>query len=150
MNCYISSFLGFGLLGASVYTSLVPADEINQLKNMISGEAAEAYKNIANNRAKLYTQGLLLGVILAFLIQYLYRSSIKNVFYKTTLFMFITLGTAASYYTLMPKNDWMLNHLKTPEENKAWLNIYKTMKYRYITGFIFAAIATIPLANAFC
>ena len=150
MNCYVATFLGFGLLGASVYTSLVPASEVNRLRNMVSGEAAEAYKRIGNERAILYIQGLGIGIVLAFLISYYYRSSIKHLFYRTTLFMFITLGFAAFYYSLMPKSDWMLNHLKTEEENKAWLQIYKTMKYRYITGFLFAAIATIPLAYSFC
>lgn len=150
MNCYVASFLGFGLLGASVYTSLVPSDEINKLRVMVSGEAADAYDRISKERAMYYAQGLLFGVVLAFLITIFYRSSVKNLFYKSVLFMFITLATAAFYYNLMPKSDWMLNHLKTPEENKAWLDIYKNMKYRYIIGFIIAAIATIPLANIFC
>ena len=150
MNCYVASFLGFGLLGASVYTSLVPSEEINKLRVMVSADAAQAYDKIAKERATFYAQGLILGVILAFLFNFYYKSVTKNLFYKSVLFMFITLATAAFYYNLRPKSDWMLNHLKTPEENKAWLDIYKNMKYRYIIGFIFAAIATIPLANIFC
>lgn len=150
MNCYIASFLGFGLLGASVYTSLVPSEEINKLRIMVSEDAAQAYDKIAKERAMFYGQGLLIGVVLAFLVNLYYRGTSRNVFYKYVLFMFVTLGTAALYYNLMPKSDWMLNHLKTPEENKAWLDIYKNMKKRYILGFIIAAVATIPLANIFC
>ena len=150
MNCYVATFFGFGLLGASVYTSLVPSEEINKLRIMVSDDAAQAYDKISKERAILYGQGLLIGVVLAFLVNIYYRSSSKNLFYKSLLFMFVTLATAATYYNLMPKSDWMLNYLKTKEENDAWLQIYKTMKYRYITGFLFAAIATIPLAYAFC
>ena len=150
MNCYVATFFGFGLLGASVYTSLVPSEEINKLRIMVSDDAAQAYDKISKERAILYGQGLLIGVVLAFLVNIYYRSSSKNLFYKSLLFMFVTLATAATYYNLMPKSDWMLNHLKTPEENKAWLDIYKNMKQRYILGFIISAIATIPLANIFC
>jgi hypothetical protein len=51
---------------------------------------------------------------------------------------------------IMQKSDFMLNHLKTPEQNKRWLDIYKTMKNRYLLGFILGSIAAIPLGNTFC
>jgi hypothetical protein len=62
----------------------------------------------------------------------------------------ITGLTSVLYYCLMPKNDYMLNHLKTPEEIKAWLNIYKTMKRRYLLGLIFGLLSAIPISNSFC
>jgi len=40
--------------------------------------------------------------------------------------------------------------LKTEEENKAWLSVYKTMKYRYLIGFVLGALAAIPFATALC
>ncbi len=50
----------------------------------------------------------------------------------------------------MPKTDYMLNHLKTPEEIKAWLEVYKTMKYKYLMGIIVGLMAAIPLTNSLC
>jgi uncharacterized membrane protein YfcA len=73
-----------------------------------------------------------------------------NRFYRISLFFGITLFTTALYYLLMPKSDYMLNHLKTEEENKAWLSVYKTMKYRYLIGFVLGALAAIPFATALC
>jgi hypothetical protein len=50
----------------------------------------------------------------------------------------------------MPKSDYMLNHLKTPEENRKWLQVYNTMKNRYYLGFLLGILAAIPLANVLC
>jgi hypothetical protein len=44
----------------------------------------------------------------------------------------------------------MLNHLKTPEEIKAWLKIYKKMKRRYLFGFVLGLLSAIPISNSFC
>jgi hypothetical protein len=43
----------------------------------------------------------------------------------------------------------MLNHLNSPEENKAWLEMYCEMKYNYHLGFVFGIIAVGMLAFAF-
>jgi succinate dehydrogenase/fumarate reductase cytochrome b subunit len=58
--------------------------------------------------------------------------------------------TGVVFYFLMPKSDYMLNHLKTEEQNKAWLEVYKTMKQRYFLGFLFGALAAVPFAHSFC
>ena len=36
------------------------------------------------------------------------------------------------------------------EEIKAWLEVYKTMKYRYFIGFVFGLLSAIPLTNSLC
>jgi hypothetical protein len=66
------------------------------------------------------------------------------------MFTAVTLGIGVLYYLLMPKSDWMLLHLKTADENKAWLEVYKTMKQRYLIGMILGAAASVPFANALC
>ena len=40
----------------------------------------------------------------------------------------------------MPKKDWMLNHLKTPEQNKQWLEVYKQMKFKWHFGFLIGLV----------
>jgi hypothetical protein len=71
-------------------------------------------------------------------------------FHRISLFLAITIPISVIYYLLMPKSDWMLNHLKTPEQNKAWLEVYKTMKYRYLIGFILGSLSAIPIAYSLC
>ena len=72
MECFESALLGIGLLGASVYTSFVPKEEVNMLKNMLSGDALNAYKNINKERFTQYFQGLALGFLLVILINNFY------------------------------------------------------------------------------
>jgi hypothetical protein len=43
-----------------------------------------------------------------------------------------------------------LRHLKTQEENIAWLDVYNTMKYRYFIGFVLGGLAAIPLSLSVC
>jgi hypothetical protein len=150
MNCYDSAILGVGLLGASIYTSFVPKDEVNKLKNILSGESLEAYKRINTERFTQYYQGLGLGFALALFINYLYGEMINNTYHKTTLFLLIVLGISLFYYLLMPKSDYMLNHIQGIKENQAWLDVYKTMKTRYTIGFILGAFASVPLSNSLC
>lgn len=150
MNCTTSAVLGIGLLGAATYTSLVPKEDVNRLRDTVSGEAAEAYEKISKERVTLYTVGLVLGLILAYLVVYVYGRRIANRFHRATTFVAIMLFTAVFFYTVYPKSDYMMNHIKTEEEAKAWMHVYKTMKMRYIIGFVLGALAAIPLANAFC
>ncbi len=150
MNCYDSALIGVGLLGASVYTSFVPDNEVHKLKNILSGDDIEAYKRINNERFSLYFQGLIIGFIIVVLVNFLYGENISNPYHKTTLFLLIILGFSLFYYLLSPKSDYMLNHINSEKENKAWLDVYLTMKNRYLWGFVFGALASIPLSNSLC
>jgi fructose-specific phosphotransferase system IIC component len=148
MNCYHSGVLGLSLLGGAVATLSVTEEQHNVLRNVLPENLDMIYEQIIIERRNHYIFGLVLGGILAFLV-------IKNVktvnrFHRISLFVAITLMTSVVFYLLMPKSDYMLNHMKTQEENKAWLEIYKTMKQRYIIGIILGALAAIPLANSFC
>jgi uncharacterized membrane protein YkgB len=50
---------------------------------------------------------------------------------------------------LSPKTDWMLNHIKTNEQNKIWLEMYKTMQFNYHMGFVIGIIAVGVFAFSF-
>lgn len=105
---------------------LVSKDQMDTLRKLLSPELAVKYEGIARERATHYIQGLLLGMTISYIV--LQKLRISNQFHKLSVFFGITLCTAVVYYFLMPKSDYMLNHLKTPEQTKAWLEIYKTMK----------------------
>jgi hypothetical protein len=70
--------------------------------------------------------------------------------HRIVVFFAITMVVGMLYYRLMPKSDYMLNHLQTAEQNRAWLEMYKTMQSRYILGMLFGALAALALANAIC
>jgi uncharacterized protein YacL len=148
MNCYTSAILGGGLLAGSAFTLSVSDTLRNKLKEKLSPELDVIYDRINAERRNQYIQGLIIGFILSILFLYYYK--ISNRFYKIMTSVAISFLFAVFYYTLMPKSDYMLNHFKTEEENKAWLAIYSTMKFRYFTGLLLGAAAIIPLANSMC
>ena len=148
MNCIAAGVLGVAMLGASVSTMSVSEEQHNMLRKTFSDELDEIYGNIVIERRNHYVQGLLLGALIAYFVLLLVK--VSNRFHKMSIFITITLMTGVVYYFLMPKSDYMLNHLKTPEQNKAWLEVYKTMKQRYFLGFVLGALAAVPLAYAMC
>lgn len=148
MNCFVSGIAGIGLLGASIATNMATKEQTDQLHRVLSPELAAKYDAIVKERTTHYIQGLLIGLVISYFV--LNRLSITNRFHRISLFFGVTLFTTALYYLLRPKSDYMLKHLKTAEENKAWLSVYKTMKFRYLIGFVLGAAAAIPLGNALC
>lgn len=148
MNCITSAALGFALLGGSIMTLSVDEEKHEYLRTKFSGDLAEKHENIVRERRNHYIQGLFLGLLVSFFISFHFKT--VNRFYKMMMFTAVTLGVGVLYYLLMPKSDWMLLHLKTADENKAWLEVYKTMKQRYLIGMILGAAAAVPFANALC
>jgi hypothetical protein len=148
MNCNVSALLGLGMIGASFSTMTVSQNQYNKFIDLLSPDLVKKYKNITHMRRDHYVQGIIIGLVLTYFI--LNKFPISNSFHRMMLSFGITGLTSVLYYCLMPKNDYMLNHLKTPEEIKAWLNIYKTMKRRYLLGLIFGLLSAIPISNSFC
>jgi uncharacterized protein YacL len=150
MNCYLSAIIGIGLLGGSFYTMLVPKEEVERIKTMVSPEASKAYEKIVKERMNLYIQGLIIGLSLAILYRYKYGDSVENSLHRNSLFILITLITTKIYYMLMPKSDYMLNYIQNNEQSKEWLKIYNLMKNRYHTGFLVGALSMIPISLSLC
>jgi hypothetical protein len=148
MNCYLSSILGLGLLGGSIATMTVTKEQHKTLKDVFSDDLDKKYDEIITERRNHYFIGLIVGAIISIIV----IKNIANIDYYTriTLFLAITLGTAVLLYMILPKSDYMLNHLKTPEENKKWLEVYKTMKSRYYIGFVMGIIGALLLGSVYC
>jgi uncharacterized protein YacL len=148
MDCYLSSFLALGLIGGSISTLSVNKQQHDILRNVFSHRLDLKYEMISLERRNHYLIGLGIGLILSTII--VNSVGIENYYTRVTLFLTITLGSAVLFYMSMPKSDYMLNHLKTPEENRKWLQVYNTMKNRYYLGFLLGILAAIPLANVLC
>jgi uncharacterized protein YacL len=148
MNCYTSGIVGLGMLFATYSTSSISDDEKRKLLDIFPPELDKIYIKITEERASIYFQGLILGLIASYLL--LSLVSLTTPFHKATFFLAITLITSVLYYFIVPKSDYMLNHLKTQEQNKAWLEIYKKMQSRYLCGFILGALSAIPISYAVC
>jgi len=148
MNCQLSALVGIGMLCATYATMSISEEQHHRMRLVFSDQLDEIYNKIISERRNQYFQGLLLGLFLSYFSLFFVKTI--NRFHRITFVLAITILTSVVYYLLMPKSDYMLNHLKTQEENKAWLDVYNSMKYRYLIGFLLGSAASIPIANSMC
>ena len=66
------------------------------------------------------------------------------------LFIVIALGFNWAYYLFYPKSTYMLNHLSSQNQVRAWLKIYKEMKLRCHLGLVLGVIGYIILGIGWC
>lgn len=148
MNCYTSGILGIAFLGASFSSLTVSQYQKDILLSTLPHHLFDKYVEIIHERRSIFFTGLILGLILAVLITN--NTKTNNEFHRITLFCLITIAFSVFYYFLIPKSDYMLNHLTNNEQNQAWLAVYKLMKRRYIMGFLLSALAALFISQYFC
>jgi len=148
LYCYLAGILGISLLGGSMGTLTVSKDKHVALVESLPAELVIRYEAIVKERRNHYIIGLILGLIISFIVSKYVR--ITNYFYRLSLFLFITLGFSASFYLIMPKSDYMKNHLKTDEEKQKFNEVGALMKNRYLMGVGLGVLAAVPLASILC
>jgi magnesium-transporting ATPase (P-type) len=144
MRITISFYLSIAFIVATLATMYPPKnDDLHQnLHQHLTSEEQQHYNNIIVMRRNIYFQGLVLGIILAIaaihLIPVLNKAKKNNRLFTAIA---ITFVVNYFYYILSPKDKYMIEILNTKEENKAWLEIYKSMQFRYHAGFLFGLAA---------
>lgn len=147
-SCFVASILAIALLGGTFFTMSFSKEQANVLERVLSPEKAKKYEKIAKERASIYITGLMIGVVLALVALYYTRPI--NMFHRVMMSLAIVMGTSVAYYTMMPKSDYMLRHLSSEKENRAWLEVYKSMKTGYMWGVVMGSAVAIPLAYTYC
>jgi len=154
MCCSITCSIAAVFLLAMIYfnISTLNSDVVKKYKESLPSDLQVVHDKIAKERLSISMSGYLLGLILSIIIIF-YNTTLKRNRLETKSLVCIVVTTSFLtnyfYYTLSPKSDWMMNHLKTPEQNKAWLEMYKKMQYNYHMGFVFGIISVALLAFAF-
>jgi hypothetical protein len=135
MVCYISCSIAIGFIVASLMTMMARNDNFLALRESVDEDDRKKIDKIVKERMLLYVRGSLLGIIIAVVFLFWAKDSFAK--YTTICtFIIIMFVVQIGVYTMSPKRDFILNHLKTPEQNKLWLEVYKDMKKRYHLGFI--------------
>ena len=145
MFCKSSCLISIIFLLSMIYMQIsMPYVDKKKFFEILDEKQKEKYTLIKNFRLKLYFVGYLIGLILAisFIIINLFNNYTKlNPLLMTcfvTSFMFIF---QYFYYIIHPKPDYMVLHLKTKEQKKAWLKIYRSMQLNYHIGFVIGIVA---------
>jgi hypothetical protein len=132
--------------------SIAKSQIILKYKSQLPENLQKIYEEITNERTKIYYKGYILGFIISiFIILINVYSNHKML--STTAMICLVLATSFItnyfYYILSPKKNWMLNYIKTPDQTKAWLQMYRGMQIYYHTGLVLGIIAIGIFAHAF-
>ena len=150
ISCSISAVFILGMIYMN--HSIAKSQTIVKYKSQLPENLQKKYEEITNERLTIFYQGYILGFILSlFIILGNVYSDHKML--STTSMVCIVLATSFItnyfYYTLSPKKNWMLNYIETPEQTKAWLQMYRSMQIYYHTGLVLGIIAVGLFAHAF-
>ena len=154
MVCSSTCLLSVGLLISMIYfyNATYQSPVVKMYRQRLGAELASRYDKIAEERKNISTRGYLLGLLLSGLAIY-YNQVISvdkmDISQLVCLVIVISFFTNYFYYMLSPKSDWMLNHIKTNEQNKIWLEMYRTMQFNYHMGFVIGIIAVGVFAFSF-
>jgi uncharacterized protein YacL len=150
ISCMISAIFIIGMI--YFYNMTDKSKIVKQYKSSLSSDLQKRYDKINKERMYIGYQGYALGFVLSLLIIF-YNLKIKQSKMNNISLVCIVVATSFItnyfYYILSPKSDWMLNHMNTPEEIKAWLLMYREMQFNYHTGLVLGIIAVGLLAFAF-
>jgi hypothetical protein len=128
---------------------------VQEYKKQLPSNLQNLYEKIATERMRLNYYGYTLGLILSFIIIFYNHTFQRNKQNKLTttslvcLVIVVSFFTNYFYYILSPKSTYMLDHINSPEQTKAWLTMYKEMQYNYHFGMVVGIIAVGVLAFAF-
>lgn len=154
MHCSITCLIATALIISSIYFHNVTSKNkiVQEYKKQLPSNLQNLYEKISIQRLRLNYYGYTLGLVLSLII-ILYNYSLKRNKLTTTslvcLTIIVSFLTNYFYYILSPKSTYMLEHINSPEQTKAWSEMYKTMQYNYHFGFIIGFVAIGVLAFAF-
>ena len=154
MPCSITCLIAVALIIAMIYFQNASSKSkvVQEYKKQLPSNLQNLYEKISSERLRINYYGYSLGLVLSLII-ILYNYSLKHNKLTTTslvcLVIVVSFFTNYFYYILSPKSTYMLEHVNSPEQTKAWLAMYRTMQYNYHLGFVIGIIAVGVLAFAF-
>ena len=153
MPCNVTCMFSFVFVVSMVYMNNATTKNqvVQHYQQQLPANLQSLYIKIANERLSIYYYGYVLGFILSLIIIiYNYQQSKK----QSTVTVICTVISVSFitnyfYYILSPKSNWMLDNINTPEQTKAWLQMYRQMQKYYHTGVVLGIIAVALLGFAF-
>jgi uncharacterized protein YacL len=154
MPCSATCLLATALIIAMIYfqNATTKSKIVQEYKKQLPSNLQNLYEKISAERMRLNYYGYTLGLILSLIIIFYNYNSKRNKLTNTSLVclvIVVSFFTNYFYYILSPKSTYMLEHINSPEQTKAWLAMYREMQYNYHFGFVIGIVAVGVLAFAF-
>ena len=132
-------FMAFGLLGIFVTVMLMSANEntTGAFEATLDTDQKETYEEIVRMRSNLFLKGLVVGVLvtgilIAVLTSITHTTTDRLGCFALTSVLLIT----CIYYHVAHKSDYMVRHLKTREQTRAYLEVHRRFTRLRHIGFL--------------
>ena len=154
MPCSATCLLATALIIAMIYfqNATTKSKIVQEYKKQLPSNLQNLYEKLSTERLRINYYGYTLGLVLSLIIILYNYNSKRNKLTSTSLVclvIVVSFFTNYFYYILSPKSTYMLEHINSPEQTKAWLAMYREMQYNYHMGFVIGVIAVGVLAYAF-
>ena len=153
MACRLSCLVASVFIIGMIYSTNVTENSgvLRKYREQLPVELNERYEKITSERRGIYYRGYVYGLILSLFVIFLNTTRRISMSNGTMVCLVVSISflTNYFYYLLSPKSDWMLNHIKDPEQTKAWLHMYRSMQVYYHGGLALGLIAVGVFAFAF-
>ena len=143
-TCLVSLIFILGMI--YFYNATSSSKVVKHYKDTLPTNLLERYNKITNERMRISYFGYVLGLVISLII--IINRKMRNQT-KVCVTIVVTFVTNYFYYILSPKSDWMLYHINSSEQIKAWLTMYREMQYNYHLGIVFGIVGAGILGYAF-
>lgn len=116
--------------------TLLNSSDLKKLDSLLDDKQRIIYTKIKKERLHHFYSGLGVGALLGLLIIFS-GTGFKSKYCLSGIILI--LSTSMVYY-LMPKSDYMINHLETKEKREAWLNVSRNFVKKKIAGFLLSIV----------
>ena len=148
MTCKIWCIVAFIFVGIFVSSRIVrrKTGMFNNFKNELNKSQLTIYLSIIKERNQIFTNGLILGMVVALSVAYYIHNHGKcNAVSILCIFIGITLATSTIFYMLSPNTKYMVLYLTTYKQRSLWIKIYKTFNIYKYYGILIAILIYIIL-----
>lgn len=137
MKGYIYCYIASAFLVASIYMNFIKSDEYE--KTLTTDTEKNMYKKVKSERVRIYL--IATGIALAVTGLLFYFMQKNNPVIDTCFYTAIFFIVQYFVYSLIPKQNWMLDTVTDGQDAKDWLKKYKMMKMNWHLGLVFGIVA---------
>lgn len=148
-SCLIASIFIVSMLYKTFFYN---NEKLKTFNKVLNDEQKDKYLKIMNERRRIYLNGFGLGFLLSLI--FIFLKSQQKIKLQSFPFICVTITitylTTYFYYILTPKTTYMLEHLNSQTQIKAWLDVYKGMQFDFHFGLLLGLIGVGFLSLSVC
>jgi len=150
LPCTVTCFIALVIVvSMGIMTIMVSNDSfITSYRNQLPDDIKNAYDQIVKERQQIYFTGYVIGFLIALFFILFWKQKIPV---SAMVCLAVVISTIVNYfyYILSPKSTHMVELLKTDQQRRDWLLVYKSMQYYYHSSFVLGAVGVGIFAYAF-